>query len=223
MKYLLPLIFSILAGCNSVPERMDIMDYEPTFHKYEAPKRENGSLFYKNQSYSLFKEPLASNVGDVLTVLLVEDMSAQKSNSSNSNKTTEASVDPMTILGAGVTTAGLGGVDSSIGVSSENNFSGSGGASQSNAVDGKITVTVNRVLPNGYLFVKGEKWIQINTGDELVQVSGVVRPFDILSGNEIESTKIADARIVYAGKGFLNESSEPGWLFKVFNSSWWPL
>jgi len=73
------------------------------------------------------------------------------------------------------------------------------------------------------LYIKGEKWIRINTGEELVQLSGVIRPDDILSGNRIESTKIADARIIYSGEGFIKDSTEPGLLFKLFNNSWWPL
>ncbi|MDP2564350.1 flagellar basal body L-ring protein FlgH [Pseudoalteromonas marina] len=222
MRYIALLVF-MLSGCSSVPERMDIMDYEPEFHQYDAPKKQNGSLFASSMSVSPYGEVYAKQVGDVLTVLLTESMSAKKSSASNSTKSTEANVEPLSLLGSNVTTRSLGGVDMSVGMGSDSTFKGSGSATQSNAIDGYVSVTVNRVLPNGYLYVRGEKWIQINTGDELVQVSGIVRPDDIMAGNVIESTKMADARIVYSGEGFMREASEPGWLFKVFNNSWWPL
>lgn len=222
MRYLV-LLVGLVSGCSSVPERMDIMDYEPKFHQYEAPKKENGSLFASRMSLSPYGEVYARQVGDVLTILLTESMSAKKSSASNSTKSTEATVEPLSLLGSNVTTRSLGGVDMSVGMGSDNSFNGSGSATQSNAIDGYVSVTVNRVLPNGYLYVRGEKWIQINTGDELVKVSGIVRPDDIMAGNVVESTKMADARIVYSGEGFMSDASNPGWLFKFFNGSWWPL
>lgn len=220
IRLIVPLL--LLTGCSSVPDRMDIMDYEPRFQEYSAPSKENGSIFSNARSVDPFGEVLARNHGDILTVLLVEEMSASKRSASNSNKSSEATIAPLSLLGNTVTTGRVGGTDLSASLSSDNSFSGAGAASQSNEIEGKITVTVHQVLPNGNLFVKGEKWIRINTGEELVQVSGIVRPYDISSGNVIESTKLADARIIYSGEGHLKEASEPGVLFKVINNSWWP-
>jgi flagellar L-ring protein precursor FlgH len=70
--------------------------------------------------------------------------------------------------------------------------------------------------------VRGEKWITLNQGEEYIQVQGVVRPVDIGPNNTIASTKIADARIAYSGKGTLADSNSRGWLAKFFDSPWFP-
>jgi flagellar L-ring protein precursor FlgH len=214
--------FLLLGGCSTIPERLDIDDYEPEYLHIEEPVRLNGSIFSRASNINLYGEDVAHEVGDVVTVLLMESMTATKSNASRASKSSEASLSPLSLLGSVVSTAGIGGVDLSMDLASGSDFSGAGSASQSNAIDGTITVTVNKVLPNGNLYVKGEKWIKINTGEELIRLSGVIRPDDIASGNFIPSTKLADARIVYSGEGFVKDSTEPGLLYKIFNASWWP-
>ncbi|MFW6342307.1 MAG: flagellar basal body L-ring protein FlgH, partial [Halothiobacillaceae bacterium] len=104
----------------------------------------------------------------------------------------------------------------------ERSFDGSGNASQENSLDGQITVTVARVLPNGNLIVRGEKFLGINQGTEFVRVSGIVRPQDIGSDNTIDSTRIADARISYGGQGIINDANNMGWLARFFNSPIFP-
>ncbi|MGV8370234.1 flagellar basal body L-ring protein FlgH, partial [Pseudomonas aeruginosa] len=74
-------------------------------------------------------------------------------------------------------------------------------AGQSNSLTGSITVTVAEVLPNGILSVRGEKWMTLNTGNELVRIAGLVRADDIATDNTVSSTRVADARITYSGTG----------------------
>ncbi|MFD3303825.1 flagellar basal body L-ring protein FlgH [Alteromonas macleodii] len=223
MRYLALVGLMMIGGCSStMPQRMDIDDYEPEYLQYQEAPRQNGSIFKQNVKLNPFGEATASRVGDVITIILAENMQATKQASSSSAKSTEASIDPLSVMGGVVTTGGLGGTDLSVSMGSDNSFSGSGGASQSNNMFGTITVTVNRVLPNGNLWVKGEKWININSGEELVKFSGVVRPRDINPDNQVQSSQVADARIVYSGEGFIKESSDPGLLYKLLNNSWWP-
>jgi flagellar L-ring protein precursor FlgH len=107
-------------------------------------------------------------------------------------------------------------------IAGDRSFSGQADSSQSNRLDGSITVTVAERLPNGNLVVRGEKMIQINQGEELIRVQGIVRPVDIGPQNTVPSTKIADARISYGGKGTLADANRPGWLSRFFNSPWFP-
>ena len=79
-----------------------------------------------------------------------------------------------------------------------------------------------RLLPNGLLEIRGEKWLTLNRGEELVRIRGYVRQEDITPDNTVQSTKVADARITYAGTGELADSNEMGWLSKFFNSRWFP-
>jgi flagellar L-ring protein precursor FlgH len=77
---------------------------------------------------------------------------------------------------------------------------------------------VTEVLPNGALTIRGEKWIQLNQGDEYIRLQGIVRAEDIDVTNRISSQRIADARITYAGKGGLADAAEPGWISTLFSS-----
>ena len=108
------------------------------------------------------------------------------------------------------------------GISGSRDFAGAGDSSQSNKLDGNVTVTVAEVLSNGNLLVRGEKRVTINQGDEFIQFSGIVRPADIEPDNTVLSTLVADAKISYTGNGMLDEVNGNGWLARVFNSKWWP-
>src|SRR5690606_39021158 len=99
-------------------------------------------------------------------------------------------------------------------------FSGEGSSSQSNRLDGDITVTVAHVYSNGNLLVQGEKWMTLNQGEEYIRISGIVRPTDIGPGNSVPSYKVADARIAYSGNGAINDANRPGFLSRFFLQRW---
>ncbi len=105
---------------------------------------------------------------------------------------------------------------------SEHEFDGAGESSQSNSLTGSVTVSVVEVLANGNLVVQGEKWININQGEEYIRLRGIVRPSDISTDNTIASTRVANAQIQYSGDGVLNETNSMGWLARFFNGPWMP-
>ncbi|MCK5091571.1 MAG: flagellar basal body L-ring protein FlgH, partial [Gammaproteobacteria bacterium] len=78
-------------------------------------------------------------------------------------------------------------------------------------------------LPNGNLFVRGQKRVHINQGDEFIKISGIVRAADVRQDNTISSTLIADAQITYNGSGAIADSNSMGWITRFFNSPLWPL
>ena len=100
----------------------------------------------------------------------------------------------------------------------ERDFTGKGSSAQSNRLQGSVTVTVIQRLPNGNLVVQGQKSLRLNQGDELVQIQGIVRAADIATDNTIPSSKVADARIAYGGRGAVAQSNAMGWLGRFFNS-----
>ena len=172
-------------------------------------------------------------VGDIITINLNERMQASKNASSNIQKDSDLNVGVPNILGMAVTpknplagVSALGMTDKNLSLEASANAKrstkGSGQAGQSNSLAGSITVTVADVLPNGVLAVRGEKWLTLNTGDELIRISGLVRPDDISTDNTVSSTRIADARITYSGTGAFANASQPGWLSRFFMSPAWP-
>jgi flagellar L-ring protein precursor FlgH len=88
---------------------------------------------------------------------------------------------------------------------------GSGSADQSASLTGAITVSVVEVQANGNLVVRGEKYLSLNQGSEVIQVSGIVRPDDVASNNTVQSRRLAHARFTYQGGGELASASKAGW------------
>ena len=223
--FLFLLVVALLQACATAPK--DRLDYAPTMPQPEslAPATQ-GSIYQSGQEISLFEDAKARRVGDVLTIVLVEATTASKTADTSTSKKQDTALANPTILGAPLSfnMPGGSGRDLNLGttLSGDRSFAGSGDSSQSNKLQGNITVTVAKVLSNGNLMVRGEKRMTINQGDEYIRFSGIVRPSDIASDNTILSTSVADAKISYTGKGMLDESNSDGWLASFFNSKWWP-
>ena len=209
-------------GCGFMPRVIpEPESYAPTAPAQEAaPTTTAGAIYNPDINLVLFEDVKARNVGDLVTILLVESTAASKTASTTTAKNSDVDTGPPTLAGRPVTDQGIQILDNVI--ESERSFDGSGDASQSNQLNGSITVTIERRLPNGNLLVRGEKWLTLNQGEEFIQISGIIRPTDISTANTVPSTRVADARITYSGKGPLAASNKPGWLTRFFSSPWFP-
>jgi flagellar L-ring protein precursor FlgH len=186
----------------------------------------NGAIYQAGYEQAWFEDRRARRVGDLLTVELVESTQANKSATTSTKKSSSNSMTNPVLFGQAmqfnvpgfVPIANNKDVNLGFELSGENEFSGDGSATQSNALSGSITVSVIEVLPNRNLYVRGEKRIGINQGTEYVRLSGIVRPSDISPTNTVESTRIADPTITYKGEGALADANSMGWLSRFFNS-----
>jgi flagellar L-ring protein precursor FlgH len=194
--------------------------YAPPVETYTAPPAELGTIYNPASGFGLFMDLRARAVGDILQVLLVEKTDASKESSTATGKTSKVAADSPTIAGRSITYKGAPLLNNE--VSGDRSFDGKSDSSQSNKLEGSVTVTVAERLPNGNLLVRGEKRITINQGQEFIRLQGIVRPVDIGPANTVPSTKIADATITYTGKGTLADSNRQGWLSRFFNSPWFP-
>jgi flagellar L-ring protein precursor FlgH len=205
----------VLSGC-SLSGRMT-EEYSALLPEQPGPAPQgNGAIYQPGYDIQLFENAVARRVGDIVTIRLVENTNAQKSSSTSTSKTTEATLAGPTIGGRPVTINGTEILSG--GMANENAFDGSGSSQQSNRLTGDITATVVRRFPNGNLLVRGEKWIGINQGREFVRLTGIIRPIDIEPTNTVPSTKVASALIEYGGRGALADANAPGWLARFFNS-----
>ncbi len=227
-RHLLLIGIALLTGCATSAQQHAKFAPTPPLAETLPPATE-GAIFQSGREISLFQDTKARRVGDMITIVLVERTQASKKASTNSSKDQQVELENPTLLGAPLSfrTPGmlpLNGRDLNLGTSINGNrsFKGDGDSSQSNRLDGQITVTVAEVLPNGNLIVRGEKSLTINQGDETIQFAGIVRPADIGPDNTVLSTLVADAKISYTGKGTLADANSMGWLGRVFNSKWWP-
>lgn len=170
----------------------------------------NGSIF-QGAYVPLTSGGRAGQVGDIITIQLVERTAATKSNAAGTQRDgniglTPPSTGPLSLFNPSDVAMGGG-----------QQFKGKGDASQSNALSGEVSVTVAAVYPNGTMLVKGEKLLTLNRGDERVQIAGIIRAIDISPDNRILSTRVANANIRYVGKGEIARASQQGWLQRFFS------
>jgi flagellar L-ring protein precursor FlgH len=196
-------------GLGKKKAKEDFSATLPAAEPVAAPA--NGGIFQANDGYAaLYEGQRARRVGDPLTIVLVERTSASKSASSKLDSGGGFSLTPPT-------TGALNLFDKSdASASGSRNFNGTGTADQANALSGEISVTVAEVHPNGTMLVQGQKRVTLNRGDEFVQIKGIVRTADIDAYNRVASTRVADARIAYTGKGDVARASRQGWLSRFF-------
>lgn len=213
----------LMAGCGTMHhQKKDQKDDDDGLSWAQEPVAppSNGAIYQVGRDVDLFENPIARHVGDVVTIVLNEATNAQKSATTKTQKTTNNTLPGMSLFGSPVTIHGASVLSGTVNDASK--FDGEGNSAQSNSLTGYITTTVARVLPNGNLYIKGEKKIWINQGQENVVLSGVIRPVDLAPDNTISSSRVANARITYGGKGAINDANAAGWLSRFFNSPWTP-
>ncbi|MCC4798959.1 flagellar basal body L-ring protein FlgH [Enterovibrio norvegicus] len=201
-------------------QREDAMAGDPSWSPLHPPRQPEhyttatGSLFSIAQAQDLYDDTKPRGIGDIVTVLLEEKTQAKKSASTDANKSSDLSMDPLEMGGQEVT---IGDSNLSYAAGHDNKTSGSTSADQSNSISGSISVEVIDVLANGNLIIRGEKWLTLNTGDEYIRLSGTIRPDDISQENTVASTRISNARIQYSGTGDRQDTQDQGWLARFFN------
>ncbi len=203
-----------LSGCFAGTDDGPRPGFSPTIAPLAvASIPSNGAIFQAANGYApLTSGARASQIGDVLTIQLVERTSAIKSNSAATNRSGEFGLTPPT-------TGPLAVFESSdVNIGGDQSFSGSGRAAQANSLFGEISVTIAEIYPNGTMKVKGEKLLNLNRGEEYIQMTGIVRAADISTDNRILSSRVADARIAYSGSGEIARASKQGWLQKFFSA-----
>lgn len=221
-----------LGGCVSPPPKPDDPYYAPVLPRTPLPAAQtNGAIYQAGFETNLYDDRKAYRVGDIITITLSEKTQASKSAGSKMAKDSSANIGLTSLFGGGVSVENS---DSDLNplnaanLSLDASYSGSretegdSAADQSNSLSGSVTVTVAEVLPNGILSVRGEKWLTLNTGDELVRIAGLIRSDDIATDNTVSSTRVANARITYSGTGAFADASQPGWFDRFFMSPLFP-
>ncbi|MCB2147978.1 MAG: flagellar basal body L-ring protein FlgH [Deltaproteobacteria bacterium] len=172
---------------------------------------------------SMFADQKARTVGDIVTIKIAESSAAtnKASTATDRSSSLSASVDaffnmekrfpadqpffnPFSKVAGGV----------------QSDFQGNGTTKRSGDLNAYITALVTQVLPNGNLVVTGSREVLINSENQIIQLTGVVRPRDISSDNQVLSTYVADARISYSGTGVVNDRQKPGWLTNIVMKVW---
>ncbi len=172
-----------------------------------------GAIYQAAQGYApLIVGNRARNLGDMVTIMLIESTSTSKSTSGATDRSGSFGIIPPT----------AGPLDflnpNALNASGNGSFTGSGTAAQQSQMTGAVAVTIAAIYPNGTAEVVGEKQMALSQGDEWVQFAGRIRLVDIDADNTLASSRVANARIIYTGQGAVQQASRPGWLSRFFNA-----
>jgi flagellar L-ring protein precursor FlgH len=218
------LVGVLFVGCSTHPVDPKMNMKPPVYVEQLPPATKQqavsnpGSLFGQGDN-PLFADLKAMNPNDIVTVVISESIAQ----SSAGEKTiTENNSDK---LGAGVF-SGVGGTllnqAGQIGFESgsTNSYKGSGKNSRNESFTTTISARIIKILKNGNYFIAGNRELLVNGEKQIIQISGVIRPYDIDQKNTIDSKYIADAKILYKTEGEIDRATEKPWGSKYVESLW---
>ena len=220
LSVLAVLALAPLAACSTVTEAVKgpelapvgypsalVAREQPTFvsAREPAPQAASANSLWRTGARAFFIDQRANRVGDILTVQIDIDDSAQTKNTSTSSRTSgmKAGVDNFLGLESSLGRFFPGGFDpaNAVNTNSATNNTGTGAVTRSEKISLTIAAVVTNVLPNGNMVIQGTQEVRTNAELRQLTVAGIVRPEDISSANTITHTQIAEARISYGGRG----------------------
>jgi flagellar L-ring protein precursor FlgH len=162
---------------------------------------------------SLLGDRRAINRGDILTVVIEIDDSAEISNATDRSRSGSQEMSVPQLFGLPQLLQGElpegATIDPAVDVGSSSQFSGDGSVSRNEQLELRVAATIVDVLPNGVLEIAGTQEVRVNFELRELIVTGFVRPADITRQNEITYDKIASARISYGGRGQISDMQQP--------------
>jgi flagellar L-ring protein precursor FlgH len=186
--------------------------YKPVQMPMPAPQPAvyNPNSLWRNGSRAFFKDQRAMQVGDIMTVKVKITDNAKIENGTTRTRTNKEDSGISDFIGAKTITQSTPILPGKI-LSADSTASseGKGTVNRQEALLTNVAAVVTQVLPNGNLVVEGKQEVRVNFEVRELVVAGIVRPEDIESDNTIDSTKIAQARIAYGGRGQLTDVQQP--------------
>jgi len=221
------------SGCTANLTDPEI-DFEPPVYVEQMPARENrndfvstGSIFGQGEN-PLFSDHKAMNVYDIVTVVISES-----AKSSNTGARTLSESDSMSSSAPQFT---YGGSTDNLSAAvkkltnatnfsatfpeSKSSYKGSGSSTKDASFTTTISARIVKVLKNGNYFISGKREILVDDQKQIIQISGVIRPYDIDQNNKISSSQMSDAKILYKSEGDVDRATEQAWGSKIIQSVW---
>lgn len=225
-------LFTRLSEVGSGPKLSQIEDpqaqpgYIPVSLPMPAPlpAERNPNSLWRHGARAFFEDQRAGQVGDILTVVITIDDSASISNGTDRSRTGSENAGIPNFLGLEggsiqrvLDTADLANL---INLSSSSANSGTGSISRDEEIELRIAALITQVLPNGNLVLQGKQEVRVNFELRDLTIQGVIRPEDISARNEITYDKIAEARILYGGRGQISDAQAPRWGQQIYDVVW---
>jgi flagellar L-ring protein precursor FlgH len=217
-----------LGGCSSI-DRLSQIGEQPKLSAIDNPTTQPGykpvqmpmpkpevasynpNSLWRSGSRAFFKDQRAHQVGDLLTVTVNITDKANIENETQRSRTNKEDSGITDFIGAKTLGAQAQKVLPGRILTADSTASsdGKGSVQRTEALQTNVAAVVTQVLPNGNLVVEGKQEIRVNYEIRELVVAGIVRPEDIQSDNTIDSTKIAQARIAYGGRGQIMDVQQP--------------
>lgn len=166
---------------------------------------------------SLVSDPRARRVNDLLTVRVIESITAAGTADTSLSKKSAASAGANRLFGLETKLPSWIDPAALAALSADSRFNGGGATTRTGELTAIMTVRVAEVLPNGDLLLEGVREIDINGDRQVVVLTGVARPSDISRNNVLLSTQIGQLNIRYFGRGLIKDNLQPGWLIRILN------
>lgn len=177
------------------------------------------SLWTEGVSRPMYEDKRACQAGDIVTILVQENSTATKDNSTKTSK--ESSVDSaLTAFLYSPAASGLltkGGTMPALKFSGKSGFTGGGSINNSQKIVASVAVRVIDVLPNRNLVIEGTRESSFSGEQQTILLRGTIRPDDIMANNTIYSYNVADATIKILSKGTITDSQRKGWFHRIWD------
>jgi flagellar L-ring protein FlgH len=215
-----------LAGCNTM-DRLSDVGNAPRLTAIEDPTTLAGyqpvrmpmpaaiadtyqpNSLYRTSAKGFFKDERAHRIGDILTVIVTISDSAQIANTTQRSRASTNSAGLGGIFGAGLEEITDVDPSAAIDLTSGLKDTGAGSVNRSESLETSVAAVITQMLPNGNLVIEGRQEVRVNFEVRDLIVTGIVRPSDIRANNTIPSSKIAEARISYGGRGQISDVQQP--------------
>lgn len=177
------------------------------------------SLWHEDSSKPMYADKRASGLGDIITILVQENSTAKKSNSTKTEKSSTLSEAITSFLysPAGSSFLTKGGQMPAMAYNSDGKFAGGGAIDNSEDIIAKIAVRIVDVLPNNNLVIEGKRETAFSGERQTIILRGVVRSDDVSPDNTVFSYNVADATIQIIGKGTVTDSQRKGWFTRIWD------
>ena len=229
-SFIIILILAVFSGCSASKEELAFEKPEIQIPKKSPEPLKNKGSLYSVQGTSLFADKKDLQVGDIIQIVISEDLTSKSNNKRELTSTRDNSLGGGLLAATGTNT--LGGTvgnaankfNSNLGVNFETNSSASDKGKVKTELDETFATTISAIIEetyqNGNYYIKGKKEMLIEGQRQEIIVSGVIRPYDITSDNSINSSQIADLKLLYDKDGTESDILETPWGLKFMRAIW---
>ncbi len=224
-KNSIPAIFIFfLYSCAAMGPKETQKRYAPITPPKEPVVSEKGSLWDDGApGRPLILSNRARGRGDLVTVVVSENASAFNEASTEVERDGDYDANVKALLGFGREIVAHNpnfSQETTIDAASSSSYKGGGKTTRQNKLTAKVTATIVEVSPEGNFYIEGKHEVVVNGEKQTVQISGIIRPEDIKADNSVMSSDVAEAKVVYNGKGLVAEKQNQGWLARILDVVW---